>query len=305
MKKHIQKLMTVLLAAALSVLLVACGKSDAAVSADELISAIGEVTLDSENAILAAEITVDELSDEDYAQVDGLDVLHAARTAYDALVIEDRIAGIGTVTLDTIGDVEDVRDLYDAADEEVQAAVTNLAVLEAAEEAAAELQEELKEELRAKGEEALTRLTVDDDDKIYNNVFYKPAVKPYYTNTRSYILPYIGKNDSSTWLRLRYHYTDDDWVFFESIIFNVDGVQCTRNFDYFDIVHDNGSGDVWEYIDVAPTDEEIDLLRKIANSETTYVRFKGDEYSYDMEFPEKDKAAILDVLAAYEYLRME
>ncbi len=79
----------------------ACGKSEAAQGVDDQIAAIGEVTLDSESKIAEAEEALAGLAEEDQEQVEGAEDLAKARTAYDALVVEEMINAIGTVTLES------------------------------------------------------------------------------------------------------------------------------------------------------------------------------------------------------------
>ena len=79
-----KKLLSLILAFGLMLTLCAC-KSKEVKDAEALIGAIGEVTLDSEVGILAAEAAVAALSEEDRAAVENAAVLAEARTAYDAL----------------------------------------------------------------------------------------------------------------------------------------------------------------------------------------------------------------------------
>ena len=145
-----------------------------------------------------------------------------------------------------------------------------------------------------------------DEDRVQNMKFYTPKVIKYYdsdtwaADIRCFVVPYIGMDDSSCWLRLLYNYTSDDWVFFKKVTFAIDGERYYESFNYFDIVHDNEGGDVWEYIDVEVSESDIELLKKIANSTETIVRFEGDDYSYDFTIPEADKQAIRDVITVYD-----
>ena len=130
-----------LLVLAMALTLTACSKSEAAQAVDDQIAAIGEVTLESESAIAAAEEAVEALAEEDRKQLDNEDDLKEARAAYETLVLEDQAAGveeaidaIGTVTVDSGEAVEAARALYDASPAEVQALVENFSDLEAAEE---------------------------------------------------------------------------------------------------------------------------------------------------------------------------
>lgn len=121
--------------------------------------------------------------------------------------------------------------------------------------------------------------TIKDYDKVENITWYKPQAYPYYANSRSYVLPYIGVDSyGNAWLRLVFHYTGDSWIFFKKITVSVDGQNYVKDFDYFEVSRDNGSGDVWEYVDISPSGTDINMLRAIAASKETIVRFQGDDY---------------------------
>ena len=138
--------------------------------------------------------------------------------------------------------------------------------------------------------------TIKDYDKVENITWYKPQAYPYYANSRSYVLPYIGVDSyGNAWLRLVFHYTGDSWIFFKKITVSVDVQNYVKDFDYFEVSRDNGSGDVWEYVDIS-------MLRAIAASKETIVRFQGDDYHYDLTVKSSDKSAIISVLDAYSLL---
>lgn len=141
-----KKILLWVLAGAMMLSLAACGKSEAAKAVDDQIAAIGEVTLESETAISEAEAAVDALADEDREQLDNVDKLEQARADYEALVlagkvseVEDAIAAIGTVTLESADAITSARSLYDGSETDVQSAVSNLGDLEAAEAALSDL----------------------------------------------------------------------------------------------------------------------------------------------------------------------
>ena len=136
-----------------------------------------------------------------------------------------------------------------------------------------------------------------------NIIWYKPQAYPYYANSRSYVLPYIGVDSyGNAWLRLVFHYTGDSWIFFKKITVSVDGQNYVKDFDYFEVSRDNGSGDVWEYVDISPSTTDINMLRAIAASKETIVRFQSDDYHYDLTVKSSDKSAIISVLDAYSLL---
>ena len=141
-------------------------------------------------------------------------------------------------------------------------------------------------------------------DKFKEVTWYEPQCKPEYINRNAFYL-YMGESNSETtkghtWLRWKIVYSDDEWVFFDEIIINVDGENYTKSFDYLDVERDNNGSGVWEYVDILLEDEDIPLLKAIANSQKTSIRFQGDQYRYDREITQNEKYGIMDVLNAYE-----
>ena len=424
----------VLLITLMGMLLCSCGKSEAAINADNLILEIGEVSLASGEKITVAEEAVNSLKQSEFKQLEQFSVLEEARNAYDRLVeektvadnaaiakIEAAIDAIGTVTPGREPFIQGARYQYDHANNEVKAGITNYAVLEKAERQLSDLKvqnvmdlidqigtieldseekinlaktayndltvdekervknygameeaeeqlsdlrvqnvinlidqigqvelgsgekillaksaysaltseekelvtnyanigtalkqlmklenaekerlaEKEKEERKRAFQEAVASLRIQRD-KVEGVTWYKPSTYPYYADSRSYVLPYIGQRGSNTWLRLAFHYTGNDWLFFEKIIITVDGKKFTKTYDYFDVERDNGGRRVWEWVDISPSNSDIEMLKKIVDSKETIVRFKGDNYHYDFTIGRADKTAINQVLIAYE-----
>ena len=107
-----------------------------------LIDAIGEVTLDSGDAIDAARAAYDKLPDAKKALVDNYEKLTAAEEAYTALVdvaaakaVDDLIDAIGEVTLESGDAIKAARAAYDALTDTQKELVKNYEELTAAEEA--------------------------------------------------------------------------------------------------------------------------------------------------------------------------
>ena len=315
-----KRILSLVLALAMILSLAACAsKSEAAIAVDEQIAAIGEVTLDSGDAIAAAEAAMAALSEDDLKDLEGQQALTDARAAYDTLVAEEEariaeeqrvaavkeieaaISAIGSpVTIDALEAVNTARDLYDKAAADVQSDVSNLAVLEAAE---AEL-DILKE--AALGE--LLGTFRKEEDKVRGMTFYYPSNMKWYSDgwvadQRSFIIPYLGTSSTNTWLRLLYNYTGSDWIFFEQVTIAADDQRFYDFFSYWDVVRDNSGGRVWEYIDVEVSDSDIEMLRAIADSEETIIRFEGDDYCYDLTVTDADKTGIRQVLEAYELMK--
>ena len=119
-------------------------------SVEELIDAIGTVTLDSKNAIDEARKAYDGLTKAQQAKVSNYTALTAAETAYAKLVTDKadqdaadaviaKINAIGTVTLDSKSAIDAARKAYDKLTAAQQAKVSNYTALTAAETAYAKL----------------------------------------------------------------------------------------------------------------------------------------------------------------------
>ena len=119
-------------------------------SVEELIDAIGTVTLDSKNAIDEARKAYDKLTAAQQARVSNYAALTAAETAYAKLAADKadqdaadaviaKINAIGTVTLDSKSAIDAARKAYDKLTAAQQAKVSNYTALTAAETAYAKL----------------------------------------------------------------------------------------------------------------------------------------------------------------------
>lgn len=311
MKKYLVVIMAVLMALCLC----ACGKSEAVKAAEEKIAAIGEVTLDSEKRISAAEKAVEKLSDDELKQLDKAEELKKAREAYEELVLENKAAAvdsvidqIGEVTLESAEKINAAQQAFEQLTEKEKGKVKNASLLNQAEEKLAALQKQEKEAKRAEALKLLDNMRLDED-KVRHLKFYYPkawrfnSYGNWIADTRCFILPYIGMDDNGNiWMRVVYNFTDDDWVFFKKITVAADDERYYRSFKYFDIVRDNDGGQVWEYIDTDGA-SDVTMLWAIVNSKETIVRFEGDDYSHDFTVRESDKQAIKEALLVYEGLK--
>ncbi len=359
------RITALILSLTLCITLCSC-KSKNAKTVDNLISSIGEVTLNSEEAITQAEAAADALEAEDFKQLEHLEDLKNARVTFNDLVdrdtasqitesidnlfkdgitldsgrairsirknydassetvkayiqnheklldaekmlsnlevekVEKKIDSIGTVTLDSETAIFSAQTLFNCLDVNEQRRVSNTEILKAASSRLEVLKSQEEAERKRLAKKAIAKLK-QKRDNIDDTTWYHPSNYPYYVNSRSYVLPYIGQSGRSTWLRLRFHYTGNDWIFWNSITISVDGTMYYKYYDYFEVTRDNGSGDVWEFVDISPSSEDIQMLTAIADSKETVVRFEGD-YKYDLTIRKADKTAIKEVLAAYEAL---
>ena len=112
-------------------------------NAESKISAIGDVTLDSKDAIKDARDTYDALTDDQKKQVTNYNVLETAEAKLSDLQVENvktKIDGIGEVTLSSSSTIKAARTAYDALTDDQKKQVTNYDVLQKAESELSDLQ---------------------------------------------------------------------------------------------------------------------------------------------------------------------
>ena len=80
-----KKVISLVLVLVMCLSLTAC-KSKEAKNVESLIEAIGEVTLDSETAVISAENAYNALTDEDKAEIENYEILITARSTLDSLI---------------------------------------------------------------------------------------------------------------------------------------------------------------------------------------------------------------------------
>lgn len=268
---------------------------------DELITSIGEVSIENKEAVYSARTAYDEADKNVQKKVEKLSVLENAEDTLNALLVsevETMIEEIGDVEIEDVETIAKARELYAALSPENATKIKNINELNAAEIAIKQVEDEYVQKM-------LSNMRLEED-KVRGLKFYYSKTQPYYADVRCYIMPYIGVDGTHSWLCARYHYTGDDWVFFKKITFAVDGTNYYKYYNYNDLIRDNAYGDVWEYVNTADvSDSDVELFLAIANSNETIVRFEGDEYYYDFTVPAKDKQAIKEVLTTYNAMQWD
>ena len=136
-----KRVIATLLSLSLCLALCSC-KSQEATNVDNLICSIGEVTLNSKDAIEQAKNAANALSESKYNQLEHIDDLKSARAIYDDLIAQNRAKEI-MESIDRIKDnitlnyspsaISAVKKLYDSSDSKTQSYVTNYSDLEQAE----------------------------------------------------------------------------------------------------------------------------------------------------------------------------
>lgn len=199
-----KRIIALLMAIAMCISLCSCGKSTDAMKVDNLISAIGEVTLDSESKIVAAENAVNALEEKEYMQLEQTSVLEEARSAYDELKdiselnvtqVMTLISEIGEVTLDTEDAIKAAKDAYNNLTEKEKANVTNANILNNAIAALFHLQTEIKDYDFFPGVldfGAYTGVELSEEARIVNHFTYKEEIPDFMINSYINALTSVG-----------------------------------------------------------------------------------------------------------------
>lgn len=271
---------------------------------DSISAAVSNVTVNSSESIAEAAKAYNNAPVEVQEKVSNYDTLIVAQQQVSKLRVEGvekLIDAIGNISLESNTALTEAVDAYKALSSDEKAAVANFDVLTNA-------LEEFKS-LRKEEANKLLSSMKREDDPFQGCSFYYPNTWKFYgtywaADISCFVRPYLVlENNGDAWLRIIYNYTGDSWVFFKKVILLADGKRFEKTFNYFDIVHDNGGGDVWEYIDDFAGDSEISMLTAISNATETIVRFEGDNYSQDWIMPQKEKDGIKTALAAYTMLK--
>lgn len=149
---------------------------------------------------------------------------------------------------------------------------------------------------------AVSKLKKKYDDINHTTWFYNPYFT-HYTNTNHTSI-YMGKSESSLWLRLKMSYEGDDWIFFDTAYLSYDGNTYYVPFDEYRDKKTENDTRVWEWIDVNVDDEMLSFLRKMVNGKSVKMRLSG-KYSHTRNLTSSEIKGIKDVLIAYDVLKAE
>lgn len=146
-------------------------------------------------------------------------------------------------------------------------------------------------------------------DKLDNITWYRDKTSPQYTNYNGFFL-YIGdRGINYPSLRLRIQYKGDSWLFIEKYIIYVDGFKYkTIETEYGDVERDNGTGGVWEWLDIPinKNSEDIvndfDVIRAIIKGKDVKLKLIGKQYSKVKTITKTQKNALKNVLEVFKVL---
>lgn len=158
---------------------------------------------------------------------------------------------------------------------------------------------EIKQE-KSKRMQAVNKLVKQFDDISGITWYYNPYFTHY--NNTNLMSIYIGQKGTDVWLRLKMSYEGDNWIFFENAYLSFDGYTKTILFNEFDEKEtDNGSGRVWEWIDVSVDEELLTYLKQMSNGSSLKMRLSG-KYTHTRILTEVEKEGLQDVLLAYDVI---
>ncbi len=277
---------------------------------EDVIEAIGEVTLESGASIEAAQAAYDELEDRLKDQVNNYDLIGEAEERLKRLEAENRAARveearklieqIGEVSMESGEAIIAARKAYRTLTPEEAALVSNAEVLE---EAVNVYRTTMLEHV----EDLLKAFKLDED--VFQGVeFYYPFGwqldnRGYWVaDASTFIRPYIIRrsNSNSFGINVVYNYTGDSWVFWTKLTILADDQRFTKEVSYNKVVRDNSGRRVWEYYtDTAP---DMEMLRVLAEAASVQMRFEGSEYWEDYSLSAVDKKAIQQTLDVYDAL---
>lgn len=145
---------------------------------------------------------------------------------------------------------------------------------------------------------ALDRITINmrkEIDEIKGITWISHRNAPILAN---YITLYFGtsKNSVANYpLRMKINYYGDDWLFVRSVTVKAD--DKVYELGRLDFERDNGSGSVWEWVDLPVKD--FDLVNHLMTAKRVIVRFEGNQYYKDFTLPQKQQMQMREVYKAW------
>jgi len=138
-------------------------------------------------------------------------------------------------------------------------------------------------------------------DDVSGTTWYQNPYFTHYTNSNLTSL-YIGKDESSVWLRLKMSYYGDSWIFFDSAYLSYDGNTREIIFNEYRDKKTENDTEVWEWIDVSVDSGLLSFLREMVKGKSLKMRLSG-KYTKTRNLSSKEIQAMKDILLAYDVLK--
>ncbi len=121
------------------------------------------------------------------------------------------------------------------------------------------------------------------------------------SNNKLAVAPYVGFQDGKAWLRFKFDYSADNWLFIKKVLVKAD--ETKKNYENLSFERDHSSDTIWEWHDKPASNEDIELIEDIISSDETIVRFYGKQYYNDRTISSKQKQQLKGILWIYEILQ--
>jgi hypothetical protein len=158
-----------------------------------------------------------------------------------------------------------------------------------------------KERLRAERMKAVEILNKNYDDVNGITWYYSKVTNHRVWSNMASL--YIGKDNSTVWLRLKMSYYGEDWIFFDDAYLSYEGNTYTITFDkYHDKKTENSGGMVWEWIDVSVDSDMLAYLNKFVKGNSPKMRLSG-KYTNTRNLSAKEIKSMQEILLAYDVLK--
>lgn len=140
-------------------------------------------------------------------------------------------------------------------------------------------------------------------DNVEGVTFYYAPETPLHAVANYWAL-YIGAPDHGVaYLRFRFMYTGETWLFIQGMTLNVDGQKLPdAPLNYFAVKRDNGAESVWEWYDEPVDEKSLGFFGTLAKSQKTVIRYEGTQYSKDRILSNAEKRGMRKVLDVYRAL---
>ena len=132
-----------------------------------------------------------------------------------------------------------------------------------------------------------------------NKIWYQPKSSPIYANANGIYCYFCTENGVPSNLRFRLQYYADDWLFFKSVRFSIDG----KAYEFAPMKTETDSGDggyIWEWFDESLSDTDKDLIYALANAKSAKMKLDGRQYYKEKGITQEQINSIKKTLDLYK-----
>ena len=134
-----------------------------------------------------------------------------------------------------------------------------------------------------------------------NEIWYRPKSAPRYINSNGLFCYFETENGKATNLRFCMQYYSEDWLFFSSVKFSIDGK--AYEFTPIEVKTDSGNGGyIWEWFDEGVYGSKKDLVIALSNAKSAKMLIVGNQYNKTKEITKDQINSIKRTLELYNAL---